>query len=115
MPNSGGMTGKTAAPSGTCFCSWLMSAPGHCGNDAHLIAVLDAGLHAVQVANVLIVEVNVHETAHLAVLENAAGDARVFVAQVVEQVLDRGPGGLDHRLVRGVLAHGSGNVDADGH
>src|SRR5438270_11384002 len=115
MPSSGGMTGKTAAPSGTWFESWVMSTPGHRGNDANLIAVLDAGLQAVQVANVLVVDVDIHEPADLPVFENAAGDAGIFRAEVVEQVLDRGPGGFDDRLVLRVLPHGSGDIDADGH
>src|SRR5665213_453480 len=67
-PNSGGMSGKTATPSGVSSGS---SATGHRGDDRQFIAVLDRRGEIIEIANVLIVEVDVDELAHLAVLENA--------------------------------------------
>src|SRR6266702_4503539 len=65
-PSSAGMGGKTAAPSGTSLSSAsLMSASGHGGDDRHLVAVLDGGIQAVEVADVLVVEVDVDEAAQL--------------------------------------------------
>src|SRR2546421_11477074 len=70
MPISGGMSGKTAAPSGTwSSSSTAMSASRHCGDNADLVAVLDGRLQIVQIADILVVEVDVDEAAHLAVLE----------------------------------------------
>src|SRR5262245_39689183 len=85
IPNSSGIRGKTAAPSGTSsppasFCrSSLMSAPGNGGNDRQLVAVLDRRREVVEVADVLVVEIDVDETAHLAVLEQPLGDRRVLL------------------------------------
>src|SRR5439155_20099140 len=63
MPSSAGISGKAAAPSGTSGSSKssAMSAPCHRGDDVHLVAVLDGGVHVVQVADVLVVEVDVDE------------------------------------------------------
>src|SRR5438270_10247927 len=70
-PSSGGISGKTAAPSGTSGSSKssAMSAPCHRGDDVQLVAVLDGAIEIIQVADVLFVEVDVDEAAQLAVLE----------------------------------------------
>src|SRR5262245_52670718 len=115
MPNSGGIIGKTAAPSGTCAWSAAISASGHGGDDADLVAVLDGRLQAVEIADVFVIDIDIDEAAHLAILEDAADDAGVFLAQIVEQALDRGAAGFDNSLVLGVLPHGSGYVNANGH
>src|SRR5262249_36036509 len=65
-PTSSGMSGKTAAPSAPSppsgrGCSSAMSASGDRGDDAHLVAVLQGGGEAVQVADVLVVDVDVDE------------------------------------------------------
>src|SRR5262245_1355599 len=99
------MGGKTAAPSGTWRSgSSAISAPRHGGNDAHLVAGLDGGGEAVEVANVLVVEVDVDEAAHLAVVEQPLRDAGELAAHVVEHGLHRRAAGLDDRLLVGVLA-----------
>src|SRR5262245_37137346 len=85
MPNSAGMSGKTAAPSGTSCSGELpsdISASGHGGDDAQLVAVLQRGLEVVEVTDVLVVEVHVDEAAHLAVLKQPAGDPGVPGAEV---------------------------------
>src|SRR5262249_43461602 len=75
MPSSAGISGKTAAPSGTSgSLSSAMSAPCDGGNDADLVAVLDGGGEVVEVADVLVVEVDVDEAAQLAVVEQALAD-----------------------------------------
>src|SRR5438270_6848189 len=88
MPNSSGMSGKTAAPSGTAVVGSPSDMSASCDgrDDAHLIAVLDRGLEAVEVADVLVVEVDVHEAPHLAILEQPAGDAGELRAEVVERL-----------------------------
>src|SRR5947209_7111593 len=71
-PSSSGIFGMTAAPSGT----WgagasLMLASGDGGDDGQLVAVLHGRLQVVQIADVLVVEVDVDEPAQLAVVEDA--------------------------------------------
>src|SRR4051812_35326236 len=73
--SSAGISGKTAAPSGTSLspCSWSCSscssatgsASGHGWDDAQLVAVLDGRAEVVQVADVLVVEVDVQEALQL--------------------------------------------------
>src|SRR5205085_7753051 len=92
-PSSAGMSGKTAAPSGTSrSASSAISASGHRGDDAQLVAVLDGGGEVVEVANVLVVQVDVDEAAHLAVLKNALTDGGVLLRQCVEGGLHRRAG-----------------------
>src|SRR5262249_43026187 len=138
-PSSGGISGKTAAPGGTSpaggegsVMTVLMggsrrspgirrtlnasgSAPRDGGDDAHIVAVLDRRRQIVEVADVLIVEIDVDEAAHLSILEESRRDAGILLAEIVEQVLDRAAGGLDDGLVVGMLPHGRGDVDAYGH
>src|SRR4051794_11772101 len=118
MPNSAGMIGKTAAPSGTSCgrdSSPAISTSGDGGDDAQFVAVLERRLQVVEVADVLVVEVDVDEAAHLAVLEQPAGDAGVLGAEVVEHLPDAGALDLDDRLVFGVLPHRGGDMDSDRH
>ena len=70
-PARRGSAGKTAAPSGTLGLRVrrLMSASGHGGDDGQLVAVLDRRGQVVEIANVLVVEIEVDEAAHLAVVE----------------------------------------------
>src|SRR5260370_40645391 len=97
------MGGKTAVPSGTWRSgSPAMSTPGDRGNDADLVAVLHGRGQVVEVADVLVVEVDVDEAAHLAVVEQALRDPGEPAAQVVEHPLHRPAAGLDHRLLAGV-------------
>src|SRR5436305_1896100 len=62
MPSSSGMSGKTAAPSGTSDVGSPADMSASCDgrDDAQLVAVLDRRLQAVEVANVLVVELDVH-------------------------------------------------------
>src|SRR5262245_50134191 len=95
MSNCAGMSGKRAPPSGTSESA--MSAPGDRGNDAHLVAASQRGAEVVQVSDVLVIEVNVDEAPHLAVIEEALRDSRELIAQVAEQVLNRGAVRFHHR------------------
>src|SRR5438445_9801584 len=113
-PSSGGMSGKTAAPSGTSASAGI-SASGHGGDDAHLVAILDGRLKIIQVANVLVIEVDVHKAAHLAVLKNTLHDGWELPAQVVEGRLDCDPGYFDDGLAIGVLPHWGRNMNSNRH
>src|SRR5262245_47897525 len=67
-PSSAGICGITAAPCGTYSPGpSAMLASGHRGNDAQLVAVLHRRVQVVEVADVLVIEVDVDEAAHLAV------------------------------------------------
>src|SRR6516165_4732987 len=104
--SSGGMSGKTAAPSGTSDSpAALMSASGHGGDDRQLVAVLDRRGEIIEIANVLIVEEDVDEAADLAVVEDALGQGGVFRPQRVQRRLHGGPVDLHGRLPLGVLPH----------
>src|ERR1700722_6782046 len=111
-PNSGGISGKTATPSGVSSGS---SATGHRGNDRQLVAVLHGSSKIIEIANVLIVEVDVDELTHLAVLENALGDGGILGGEGGERRLHRGPDDFDGGLVVGVLPHGRRNLNLNCH
>src|SRR6516164_7877341 len=118
MPSSSGMSGKTAAPSGTsdrCESPSDISASGHGGNDAQLVAFLDRRLQVVQVADVFIVEIDIDEATNLAVVEDAASDRRMLGAKAVEGLLHARSGDLDDGLAIGMLTHRGGDVDFDWH
>src|SRR5947209_19827567 len=71
IPRSSGMLGKPAAPFGTSRSSAsLTSSPSDSGNDADLVAILYQRGQVIQVADVLVVEVDVDEAADLPVFEN---------------------------------------------
>src|SRR4051812_41810837 len=109
MPSSSGMTGNTAAPSGTSSGvssrDAAMSPSRDGGNDGQLVAILDGRGEVVQVADVLVVEEQVDEPAQDALIEQALRDAGVLRAQGVEDSLHGRAGQLDHGLSVGVLAH----------
>src|SRR6516225_2922373 len=106
MFSSAGISGRMAAPSGTSSSKRsAMSASGHGGDDGQLVAVLDGGGQVVEVTDVLVVEVDVDEAAHLPALEDARHDAGVGLAEIVEDGLHRGAAGLDDGLALGVLPH----------
>src|SRR5438876_5408347 len=113
-PSSGGMSGKTAAPSGT-SASAAMSASGYRGNNTHLVAIFDRGLQVIQVAHVLVIEIDIHETAHLAVLKEALRDSGKFLPEMIERRLDRTAGHLDHGLAFGVLPHRRRDMNSNRH
>src|SRR5689334_22644864 len=70
--NSDGINGNTAAPSGTSESpASLMSPSSHSRDNRQLVAVLDRCGEIIEIANVLIVEVDIDEAAHLAVVEDA--------------------------------------------
>src|SRR5947209_7184556 len=116
-PSSSGISGKTAAPSGTSSGSAasLISASRHRRNDGQVVAVLDRGLQVVEVANVLVVEEQVDEAAQLAVVEEPARQGGKAGGQVVEDGLDGAPLGLHRGLALGVAAHGARDLDLDRH
>src|SRR5205085_11326694 len=114
--SSGGMRGKTAAPSGTSgSAASLISASGHGGDDRQLVAVLDRRGQVVQVADVLVVDVQVDEAAHLAVVEDALRQPGEAGSEVVQHRLDRVARGLHSGLALGVLPHRRGNLNTNRH
>src|SRR5262249_59080255 len=91
-PSSAGMAGNTAAPSGTSSGAGslsLISTPGHRRDDRQLVAVLDRRGEVVQVADVLVVLVDVDEAPHGGPVEDAGGDARELRPHVVEDRFHR--------------------------
>src|SRR5436309_1836437 len=104
MPSSSGMSGKTAAPSGTSEdpaeslrssaglgSGWsAMSASCDGGDDGQHVAVLGRRLQVVEIADVFVVEIDVDKAAHLAVFEDSADDVRELTAERVEHFLDVG-------------------------
>src|SRR5271170_2889939 len=87
--SSSGISGKTAAPSAlSSASSWssgvCMSAPSDGGNDADLVAILDRRGHVVQITDVFVVEVDVHEAPYLSVVEQLGHDGGILPAERVE-------------------------------
>src|SRR6516162_1276167 len=104
--SSAGISGITAAPSGTSSSCSAMLASGHGGDDGQLVAVLDGRGQVVEVTDVFLVEVQVHEPAHLTVLEDARRDTGGGRPEAVQHGLHRGAARLDDGLALGVLPHG---------
>src|SRR5207248_9922963 len=115
--SSAGISGKTAAPSGTSpgVCSSFISTSSHRRDDRQLVAVLDRGVQIVEVADVLVVEVKVDEPPNLAVLHDALRDGRELLAKRVEHSLHGAAADFDDGLAFGVLAERGWYLDADGH
>src|SRR5262245_240532 len=87
-PSSGGMKGKTAAPSGTSSSALpAISASCHRGNDAQLIAILHRRGQAVEVTDILIVQIDVDEAADLAIVEETLADPWISFVQILERGL----------------------------
>src|SRR5260221_7911699 len=92
-----------------------MSASGHRGNDADLVAVFHGSTEIIEVADIFIVDIDVDKAADLAVVEQPLGDARKLLAHVVENRLHRAADRFDDGQAIGVLPHGGGNMNAYGH
>src|SRR5262245_12958456 len=106
-PSSAGISGNTAAPSGTsppgsCSSPATASASGHRGDDADLVAVLDRRRQAAQIADVLVVDEDVEELLELVAVVEAGGQLGVEVADVGQRLADGGAGGVDHGVAVGV-------------
>src|SRR5260370_17828267 len=88
IPSSAGICGNTAAPAGTSGAdSSAISSSGHRGYDAQLIAIFDGRRQIVQIANILIIEVNVHEATHLTLFDDTFHDCGETSPQVFQRSL----------------------------
>src|SRR5690606_9418076 len=83
-------------------------------HDRDLVVGVDLGVEAVDVADVLVVDVDVDEAAHLGAVEQLLLQPGVGLGQVAEHLADRVTAGLDLGLAVGVLAEHGGDAD-DGH
>src|SRR5712692_978093 len=117
MPTLSGINGTKAAPSGTSSPSGglAISAPGHGGNDAQLVAVVDRRGQVIKIADVLVVQIDVDEAANLPILENPLRDALELLSQVIQGCLNGSAAHFHHRLPLGVLPHRGRNMNSNGH
>src|SRR5260370_41133181 len=82
-PRSPGISGNTAAPSGTSrSASSDMSPSGHRRDDRQLVAVLDRRGQVVEVTHVLAIEIQVDVLPHLASVEQLGLKRAVLLARV---------------------------------
>src|SRR4051794_15990437 len=86
----------------------LGSTPRDRGDDAHLVLVGDRGREVVQVADVLVVHINVDEAAQLVPREDALAERRVLQPEGGEDLADGGTRGLDDVAAAGVGAERGG-------
>src|SRR5205823_780910 len=102
-----GISGKTAAPSGTSpSAASFISASGHGGDDGEFVALLDRRVQVIEVSNVLVIEIDVDEAAQLPrLLEQAVGEAGELPAEVLEGRLHGRSGRRHLRLTARVLPH----------
>jgi hypothetical protein len=81
------------------------------GNDAQFVPCGDRGCEVVEVADVLVVEVDVDESAELCTFEDTLLQLRELRPEVTEDLADRGTLGFDHILAAGVRAERGGDSD----
>ena len=80
------------------------------------VAVLEGGLQGAQKADVLVVDVDVHEAVQLALVgDEAALDAGVTAVEIVDEALEGVALGFDGLLPAGVRTEDGRNADLDGH
>ena len=72
-------------------------------------------LQAAEEADVLVVQVDVHEPAQAAAVGDALAQAGVTPVDVGEQFADRGTGALNRFRTAGVVAQDRRDADLDGH
>src|SRR5262245_42767687 len=94
-------------------CSCVAS--GHRRDDGQLVAVLDRRVEVLQVADVLVVEVDVDEPPHLGAVEDAGADAGAPGFEVFQGRLHGTAADLDDSLAASVLSHRGGDLNANGH
>src|SRR5579864_5111758 len=136
-PSSGGITGKTAAPSGTsgessgerillfAACGLALasakpqaatrSTPRNRGDNAQFIAVLRFRGQVVEVADVLVVQIDIQERLNLPAVENLRRQRRELLAQIIERRLNGRPAGLNGGLALRVFPQRGGDLDFYGH
>src|SRR3954452_12372707 len=97
------------------YCTSSLPA-GDGGEDRDLVAVGDLGVELVEVAHVLVVDVDVHELVQRPVgVAHLLGQPRELQHQVVEHLADGGAVRLHRGLAAGILAHHRWDPDLDGH
>src|SRR5258708_26874909 len=115
-PSSAGISGKTAAPSGT-FRSVSSDslATGHRGNDRQFIAVFNGGGEIVEVTNVFVIQVQVDILPHASAIDDLRLNGRIFLTQVFQNRLDGRTADLHGGLVLGVRPHRRRDLNLDCH
>src|SRR5204863_8696071 len=102
---SPGTAPRRRAPRGRLPACRSWRAPRDGRDDRQLVAVLDRRGEVVEVADVLVVEVDVDEPAQLPVVEEPGRQAGELAAEVVEHRLHGGAAGLDLLLAICMLPH----------
>src|SRR5437879_2771946 len=92
-----------------------MSTSGHRWHDGQVVAVLDGRGQAVQVTDVLVVQVDVEEPLNLPVVEDSSAEGGILGGDVLQHRADGAAAGLELGLAAGVLPHGGGDLNLDGH
>src|SRR5690606_3057883 len=92
-----------------------LPAPGDRGQDAHHVAVVQLRLQAAADADVLVVDVDVHELPQVVAFDQALPEAVVPGLQVVEQLLERAALAFDDLGAVGVGAQNGRDANFDGH
>ncbi len=92
------------------------TSPGDGRNDADLIAFLDRSGQFIEEADVVLIEVDIHETANGALLvEDALTEAGIGCLKALEDFGNSCALRLDDFVFAGQLAQGCGNTDLDWH
>src|SRR3989338_4831846 len=94
----------------------MLHAPCNRRDDRDLVAILQGGGLLFQEANILLVHVDIHEPAELALLiTEPALEARILLIETRQDLLDRCAVGGHLRLVAGHPLQWRGDADHDGH
>src|SRR5690606_13808483 len=82
------------------------------GDDADFLVALQGRVEAVEEADVLLADIDVHEASHSLVVEEPILDPRVVALEVVDEGAHVGPAGLNTLFTAGEAAQGRGNADS---
>src|SRR5688500_18722520 len=93
----------------------LVPAASHCGKYHDGVAVGDRGLEPAGEADVLVVDVDVDEATHTAILDEPLLDAGVIRLQILDELGHGAALAVDGALAVGERAQDRGDSDLDGH
>jgi hypothetical protein len=87
------------------------STPGDCRNNAHFVIRADRGAEVLEIADVLVIDIDIDESAKFVAIEKSLAKRRVPGAELVEKLSDCGAEHDDPIETLGMGSHRGGDAD----